>query len=139
MLVRAGAALLLGQPTGRRFWDIPKGLAEPGEAWAAAAVRELAEETGLQADAAALEPLGRHRYLPTKDLVLFGWAPPAAIEPAALRCRSVVTWPDGRQVPELARFALFGWDEALQRVGRSLATVLRSIGAQVALRPSEPG
>ena len=33
VLVWSSGRLLLGQPTGRRFWDIPKGLAEPGETW----------------------------------------------------------------------------------------------------------
>lgn len=128
VLVWSSGLLLLGQPTGRRFWDIPKGVAEPGEAWADCAARELAEETGLEA-AAALRPLGQHRYLPAKDLVLFAWTPERPIDPAALRCRSMVTWPDGRRVPELARFGLFAWVEALERVGKSLASVLGSIGA----------
>ena len=38
----------------RTLWDIPKGVAEPGEQFAAAAVRELQEETGLAAPPDAL-------------------------------------------------------------------------------------
>ena len=47
VIVTDGNRLLLGHATRSPRWDIPKGLAEPGESLAAAAVRELAEETGL--------------------------------------------------------------------------------------------
>ena len=46
--VTDGKRLLLGHATRSPRWDIPKGLAEPGESLAAAAVRELAEETDLR-------------------------------------------------------------------------------------------
>ena len=43
--------------TDRGGWDLPAGAAEPGEAPAAAAAWELAEETGLSCE--HLEPLAR--------------------------------------------------------------------------------
>lgn len=129
VLVNAGAGrLLLGQATGSPRWDIPKGLAEPGERWPEAAVRELFEETGLRAEPGALASLGVHRYLPAKDLALFAWRPPACPDPAALRCTSMFRGRDGRLVPEFARFALLSWEEALARVGKNLARVLGEIG-----------
>ena len=128
VLVRDAAGLvLLGQATGSARWDIPKGIAEPGESHVEAAVRELREETGLVADPAMLEALGVHRYLPAKQLALFGWRV-GEIEVAGLRCRSTFRSRDGRDVPELARFALVEWDEMLGRVGKNMARVLRSIG-----------
>ncbi|MBV8915190.1 MAG: NUDIX domain-containing protein, partial [Acetobacteraceae bacterium] len=45
VLVSDGARLLIGQATASPRWDIPKGVAEPGEDLLAAAVRELDEET----------------------------------------------------------------------------------------------
>jgi 8-oxo-dGTP pyrophosphatase MutT (NUDIX family) len=76
-----GTRLLLGRFTGLALWDIPKGLADPGEAFDAAALRELSEETGLAAPPAALLPLGVHRYRPGKDLALFLWRVAAMPDP----------------------------------------------------------
>ena len=73
VIVTDGPSVLLGHATRSPRWDIPKGLAEPGEAPIAAALRELAEETGLSAASADLRPLGVHGYLRDKDLALFLW------------------------------------------------------------------
>ena len=56
-MTRDGAQLLLGRFTGLGLWDIPKGLADPGEDHLTAAGRELEEETGLVAPPEALRPL----------------------------------------------------------------------------------
>lgn len=130
--------LLLGQASFSPRWDIPKGLANPGEGWAEAAARELLEETGLVVDPAALRPLGVHRYLPGKQLALFGWVPPGPPDPAALRCTSTFRTRDGRLVPEFSRFALAPWTEALARVGKNMARVLTELGEQRALPPKPP-
>jgi 8-oxo-dGTP pyrophosphatase MutT (NUDIX family) len=124
-----GTRLLLGRFTGLVLWDIPKGRADPGEAFDRAAARELEEETGLRAPAAALLPLGVHRYRPGKDLALFLWRVAAMPAPASLTCRSVFRTRDGRWVPELDSFAVLGWDAALARVGRNLARVLTEVRA----------
>lgn len=125
--------LLIGQATMSPRWDIPKGIAETDESWDSAAIRELREETGLVAELAALIPLGVHPYLPRKQLALFAWRPAAPIALASLRCSSTVRTRDGRLIPELARFALVAWDEALRRVGKNMARVLREIGPERAL------
>ena len=127
VLVRDSAGLvLLGQATGSARWDIPKGVAEAGERFVEAAVRELREETGLIADPAMLQVLGVHRYLPAKQLALFGWEA-GEIEVAGLRCSSTFRGRDGREVPELARFALLAWGEALARVGKNMRRVLEGL------------
>lgn len=127
VIVTDGERLLLGHATRSPRWDIPKGLAEPGEALAEAAVRELREETGLGVTPDALADLGRHRYLPGKDLALFVWRLPALPDPAALHCASSFTTPRGDTLPEFDRFGLFDWDDALVRVGRNLARVLAEL------------
>lgn len=119
--------ILLGHATRSPRWDIPKGLAEPGEAYSAAAVRELCEETGLHAREAALRDLGVHPYLRDKDLALFCWMLPAMPAPDHLACHSTFTLPSGEVIPEFDRFALFTWDEALGKVGKNMARVLSNI------------
>lgn len=122
-----GAAVLLGHATRSPRWDIPKGLAESGEAFREAAARELREETGLLASPEALIELGQHAYLRGKDLALFAWIPSLMPEPDRLACASTFALPNGRVLPEFDRFGLFGWDEALARVGKNLARVLREV------------
>jgi 8-oxo-dGTP pyrophosphatase MutT (NUDIX family) len=126
VLVTDGELLLLGHATRSPRWDIPKGVADPGEAFAAAARRELFEETGIEAPESELRPLGVFSYLPAKDLALFLWAPPVMPDPAALFCLSCFAW-KGREWPEFDRFGLFTHEEALRRVGKNMARVLAGI------------
>jgi 8-oxo-dGTP diphosphatase len=54
--MRAGEVLLVrrGQPPRQGEWSIPGGRIEPGETSRAAALRELQEETGVEAELAGL-------------------------------------------------------------------------------------
>jgi putative (di)nucleoside polyphosphate hydrolase len=132
VLVTDGVRVLLGHASRSPRWDIPKGLVHPGEPLVTAAVRELFEETGLQADPVALLPLGTHVYLRDKDLTLFGWTPRALPDPADLRCLSLVELPGGKSMPELDRFDLFAFDAAVAVVSRNLARVLAAVWPMVA-------
>lgn len=129
VIVTDGERLLLGHATRSPRWDIPKGLAEPGEDLAEAAARELEEETGLKAAPRNLAALGVHPYLRDKDLALFAWRPARMPDPATLFCRSTFAVRGGSVLPEFDRFGLFTWDEALTRVGKNMARVLASIRA----------
>ena len=129
IIVTDGARLLLGHATRSPRWDIPKGIAEPGESLAAAARRELFEETGLDAPEAELRPLGVFPYRRGKDLALFGWAPPLLPDPPTLVCTSCFSR-NGRMWPEFDRFGLFTPNEALARVGKSLAPLIAGISLE---------
>jgi 8-oxo-dGTP pyrophosphatase MutT (NUDIX family) len=124
VIVTDHSRLLLGHATRSPRWDIPKGLVEPGESLAAAATRELQEETGLVAREAELRSLGTHAYLRDKDLALFAWTPSQLPAVEALVCRSTFALPNGAVLPEFDRFGWFEWDAALGKVGKNLARVL---------------
>ena len=126
VIVTDGERLLLGHATRSPRWDIPKGVAEPGESLAAAARRELCEETGIDAPEAELRPLGIFPYLPGKDLALFLRRRCPMPDPQTLVCASRFAW-QGRMLPEFDKFAVFTREEALQRVGKSLARLLVEI------------
>jgi putative (di)nucleoside polyphosphate hydrolase len=136
VIVTDGKRLLLGHATRSPRWDIPKGVAEPGEALAAAARRELREETGLDVPEAELRPLGVFSYRSGKDLALFVWRVPALPDPALLVCTSHFSW-NGRRLPEFDRFGLFTPDEALARVGKAMAARLAAISLATLCGASE--
>jgi putative (di)nucleoside polyphosphate hydrolase len=136
VIVTDGARLLLGHATRFPRWDIPKGLVEPDETPLQAALRELREEAGLTAEAEALRDLGRHAYLPAKDLALFAWRPGAMPDPAQLACATLFTARDGARLPEFDRFAVFPWEDAVEGVGRNMARVLSLV--RPSLTPDPP-
>lgn len=127
VLVTDGQRLLLGHATHSPRWDIPKGIAEPGEEFRSAAARELEEETGLVVAPNVLRELGVHRYMPGKDLALFAWMPPDMPRPETLVCRSMFPLASGAMVPEFDKFGAFDWDTALGKVGKNMARVLTGI------------
>jgi putative (di)nucleoside polyphosphate hydrolase len=127
VVVTDGQRILLGHATRSPRWDIPKGVAEPGETFADAAARELLEETGLVVSRSELVEFGVHIYLRSKDLAMFAWTPPRLPDPRNLVCTSRFSLADGTLLPEFDRFGLFPWEEALSRVGKNLARILGSI------------
>lgn len=137
VVVSDGRRLLLGHATRSPRWDIPKGVAEPGEDFADAAARELFEETGLEVAPAGLAELGRHLYLPNKDLALFLWHVPRMPDPAGLCCSSHFRAADGTELPEFDRFGVFPWEDALAKVGRNLRRVLFDLGGKILSSASE--
>ena len=108
-LQRPDGRILLARRSGVSYgdglWGLPGGHAERTESWAAAAVRETAEEVGVGVDLADLSPIGVQRYLddgmhgidviflarrwsgeprPVAECSEVGWFDPAHLPPDAL-------------------------------------------------------
>ena len=115
--------VLLAHPGGpywksrnRGWWQIPKGLAEPGEAMETAARREAEEELGIEL-AGPLEPLGRIRQAGGKWVE--GFALEQDIDPGQVASNTfTIEWPrgSGRQqaFPEVDEVRWFTLAEASQ-------------------------
>ena len=71
LVVDTAGQLLLCHVTGTAYWDIPKGLQDPGEAPLAAAQRELFEEAGIRFAPDRFVELGVFDYRRDKRLHLF--------------------------------------------------------------------
>ena len=83
----AEGELLLGHATGSSRFDIPKGIADPGESHVEAALREMHEEFGLRLQDCIPAALGVFPYRTGKDLALFA-ALITRVDPARLWCSS---------------------------------------------------
>ncbi len=89
LLLNRRGELFVCHTTGMSRWDLPKGIADAGEAPRDAAVREAWEESGLRLPADALVDLGEFAYLPAKRLHLFALrVADDAIALARCSCRS---------------------------------------------------
>jgi 8-oxo-dGTP pyrophosphatase MutT (NUDIX family) len=122
--------IFLAHATGNRHWDVPKGLAEPGESPLAAALRETREETGVCLSAENWLDLGRHAYRPGKDLHLFARrVSTAEIRVADCVCTSMfVHARSGRSMPEADAFGWFGLEKLVERCARSMSMLLVTRG-----------
>lgn len=133
LVFHSAGALLLGHASGTPRWDIPKGLAEPGETPLEAALRETLEETGIDLRSEILLELGRFAYLRSKDLHLFA----TCFDDVDVgRCVCSTSFRDsrGRLRPEIDAFAWVPFDAVPQRVGKSLAALLNRIGLAATLQ-----
>ncbi|MEU1127262.1 NUDIX domain-containing protein [Streptomyces sp. NPDC005899] len=100
-------------------WSVPKGEYTPGEAAAAAAAREFAEETGLPVPDGTWVPLGEVRQPSRKRVTV--WAVEGDLDPSrAVPGTFTTEWPPGsgvqREFPEMDRFAWCTPEEAAERL-----------------------
>jgi 8-oxo-dGTP pyrophosphatase MutT (NUDIX family) len=123
LLCNPQSELLLCHATGTPRWDLPKGLADPGEAPEATVLRETAEETGLLLSPDDLLALGRHAYRPGKDLVLYA-ALCERFDAARCRCRSRFHDRHGRLVPEMDRYAWTSFTTVTDRCAPAMGKLL---------------
>jgi 8-oxo-dGTP pyrophosphatase MutT (NUDIX family) len=115
--------ILLGHATSSRWWDIPKGLCEPGEHPRDAAIRECGEEFGLRVATGAIVEVGHFPYRRGKDLELFGVLI-ARIDPSRFWCASMFVDRLGRPRPEIAGYRWAPFDRIGELCAPAMAKVL---------------
>jgi 8-oxo-dGTP pyrophosphatase MutT (NUDIX family) len=129
LLVNRRGAVFACHATHTPRWDLPKGLADPGETPREAAVREAWEEAGLRLPADLLADLGNFDYLPAKRLHLFALrVADDAIELALCRCRSFFPHHrTGAATPETDAWAWKPRTDAAAWAGKNMVRVLGSL------------
>ena len=123
LVLNPHSELLLCRATGTFRWDIPKGGSEPGESPLQTALRETAEECGLQFAPDDLLELGRFAYRPAKDLHLYATLADG-IDAAACHCSSRFTDLWGRRRPEMDAFEWTAFERVPRRCARRMAALL---------------
>jgi predicted NUDIX family NTP pyrophosphohydrolase len=120
-----GPEVLLVHPGGPFYakkdlgvWSVPKGEIEEGADELTTAIRELREETGIEATGPYL-PLGEVRQKSGKTVV--AWAFEGDCDPAETRSNTFrLEWPPGsgrfQEFPEVDRAAFFDLAEARRRI-----------------------
>ena len=129
LLVNARGEVFACHATGSPRWDLPKGVADAGEAPRDAAVREAWEESGLRLPADRLVDLGDFDYLPAKRLHLFALrVGDDAIDLSLCSCRSFYAHHrTGASMPETDAW---GWKPraaAAHWCGKNMVRVLGSL------------
>ncbi len=129
-----GVEFLIAHPGGPYWakkdagaWSIPKGLLEPGEDPLAAALRELAEETGFAVAAHGAVPLGSVRLKSGK--LVHAWAVEAEVDPNTFVSNTFeIEWPprSGRTTafPEIDAVMWADRAEAADKLNRALLPLL---------------
>ncbi|OUO94835.1 hypothetical protein B5F39_02915 [Cloacibacillus sp. An23] len=80
-----------------KIWGLPKGIHEDGEDYLAAALRELKEETDIDADADKMIEVGRFQYKADKDLYVYLYI---VDDELPVTCVSTFLDKDGMRKPE---------------------------------------
>jgi 8-oxo-dGTP pyrophosphatase MutT (NUDIX family) len=111
--------LLVLHVSTQTFWDIPKGTQEDGETPIETALRELKEESSIEAFAGDLIDIGFYNYNKYKDLWLFVM-PVEDIDIKSLSCDSTFLSRD-TEVPEVDDFQMVSFDCVSNQMCKSMS------------------
>ena len=115
-------------------WSIPKGLADEGEDWLAAAKREFLEETGMAIDGEFLD-LGAHKQ-PGGGKTIVAWAHEGDFDPASLKSNTFpMEWPprSGKTAvfPEVDKAGWYDLDEALVKATKGQRPIIAALAEKL--------
>jgi 8-oxo-dGTP pyrophosphatase MutT (NUDIX family) len=129
VMVDGGGHVFACHTTGTSRWDLPKGMADPGEDPRDAALREAWEEAGLRLPADALLDLGEFAYLPAKRLHLFALrVASGGVAMDHCACRSFFPHHQtGLPTPEADAWAWKPLDDLASWCGKNMTRVLQSL------------
>jgi 8-oxo-dGTP pyrophosphatase MutT (NUDIX family) len=123
-----GHVYLACHSTGNPFYDLPKGLQEPGESAVEVCCRETREETGIRLEPDQLIDLGVFPYLKNKDLHLFMWRTDDLPDVSSMVCTSFFEHPKTKKrIPEVDGFRYVAFDETPARMTKNMARVIERI------------
>lgn len=105
--------ILLGHPTKHEpdFWSIPKGVADEGEDYFSAAIREVKEETGIDLNEDKINWINKYFYYRRGEKRLFPFYYFWEDEIPELYCDSMVTAKGIDMYPEIDEFGWFKPEE----------------------------
>ena len=119
-----GTIFLITHPTGKNFWEIPKGLINEGEKPQWAAARELFEETGVKINAGNLKFFKKIKLHKTKDVILYIYETDKLPNESTMRCKSFMA----SGLPETDSWMYITFDKIETYVRPELYNVLKKIG-----------
>lgn len=122
-----GTSILVAHPTGKDFWEVPKGLIEKGEAPSKTAVREFFEETGIKIKEAGLKFLEKFKLHKTKNVVLYIYKMAELPEISSMKCSTYMK--TGK--PEVDRWRYITANEIDKFVRPKMNKVLKKLKLEI--------
>ncbi len=122
-----GIRFLVCHVTGRKYYDIPKGLVKPGEEPISACVREAKEETGIKLKPKSMRDLGLYEYTREKDLHLFLMMEENLPSLLSMKCCSYFVDKNGRKLPEVDGYKYISFDNQHLYLVKSMDDVIKRV------------
>ncbi len=119
-----GTVFLITHPTGKKVWEVPKGLIDKDEKPPVAAAREMREETGVKINAGKLKFFKKFKLHKTKDVVLYIYKTDKLPNVSTMSCSSFMK--SGK--PETDNWMYIKFNQIKEYVRPEMHDVLEKIG-----------